>query len=84
MSWEKIGAQLEDIDGKVWKIHPSKRMEQLKTISIDTYDDHRMAMAFAPLATLMDIEIKNPFVADKSYPGFWKHLQEAGFELRFV
>ena len=81
---EKIGATLEDIDGKVWKIHPSKNLTEFSDISIDTYNDHRMAMAFAPLATLMDIEIKDPSSADKSYPSFWKHMEKAGFELEFV
>ena len=80
----KIGARLEDIDGKAWKIHPSQNIELFNKISIETYDDHRMAMAFAPLATLMDIEIKDPSAADKSYPSFWKHMEKAGFELEFV
>ena len=42
-------------------------------ISIHTYDDHRMAMAFAPLSLLMDITIEEPEVVVKSYPSFWKH-----------
>ena len=42
-------------------------------ISIHTYDDHRMAMAFAPLSLMMDITIKEPDVVVKSYPSFWKH-----------
>ncbi len=48
-------------------------------ISIYTYDDHRIAMAFAPLSLLMDITIEEPDVVVKSYPSFWKHwciLQE--------
>lgn len=44
-----------------------------------TYGDHRMAMAFAPLALLGPIEIENPDVVDKSYPTFWEHLRQAGF-----
>ena len=42
-------------------------------ISIHTYDDHRMAMAFAPLSLMMDITIEEPDVVVKSYPSFWKH-----------
>lgn len=80
----KLGALLEDIDGKAWKIHPSENIGRHKNISIETYDDHRMAMAFAPLATLMNIEIKDPYAADKSYPSFWKHMEASGFELEFV
>ncbi len=45
-----------------------------------TYDDHRMAMAFAPLALVMpQITINNPQVVTKSYPSFWKHLKAVGF-----
>jgi 3-phosphoshikimate 1-carboxyvinyltransferase len=45
----------------------------------ETYQDHRMAMAFAPLAILGEIKIMNPAVVSKSYPDFWKHLEEMGF-----
>lgn len=49
---------------------------------IDTYDDHRMAMAFAPLALrLPTISINDPGVVTKSYPGFWKDLATAGFAI---
>jgi len=44
-----------------------------------TYDDHRMAMAFAPLAMFQAVEIDHPGVVAKSYPRFWEHLAEAGF-----
>ena len=47
-----------------------------------TYGDHRMAMAFAPLALLGDIEVENPEVVGKSYPAFWEHLEQAGVRLR--
>lgn len=49
---------------------------------IDTYEDHRMAMAFAPAAlTRGEITINNPEVVSKSYPGFWDDLIKAGFKL---
>jgi 3-phosphoshikimate 1-carboxyvinyltransferase len=47
-----------------------------------TYGDHRMAMAFAPLAFLGEIEVENPAVVAKSYPQFWAHLAQAGFEMK--
>ena len=51
-------------------------------VPIDTYDDHRMAMAFAPLAIKFGkIEINNPEVVSKSYPNYWKDLEKAGFKL---
>lgn len=52
-------------------------------IHIATYDDHRMAMAFAPAALCMEgIVIEDPEVVSKSYPAFWDHLREVGFEVK--
>jgi 3-phosphoshikimate 1-carboxyvinyltransferase len=54
-----------------------------KKIQIATYEDHRMAMAFAPLALLIDeVEIIDPEVVAKSYPHFWDDLKTAGFEIK--
>lgn len=48
--------------------------------AIDTYEDHRMAMAFAPACLKMrEIRINNPQVVSKSYPGYWEDLKKAGF-----
>ena len=49
-------------------------------VSIETYNDHRMAMAFAPLAMRTSIEILDADVVTKSYRNFWKDLQQIGFE----
>lgn len=49
-------------------------------ISIATYNDHRMAMAFAPLALRVPIIIDNAEVVSKSYPDFWKDLERLGFK----
>lgn len=50
--------------------------------AIDTYDDHRMAMSFAPTAVLIPgIVIRNAEVVSKSYPGFWDDLASAGFTI---
>lgn len=49
---------------------------------IDTYDDHRMAMAFAPAAAVLgEIVINNPEVVSKSYPTFWDDMRKAGFKV---
>jgi len=49
---------------------------------ISTYEDHRMAMAFAPVCLKTGkIKIENPNVVSKSYPGFWGDLRKAGFEI---
>ena len=52
-----------------------------KSISIDTYKDHRMAMAFAPLASEIDITINNPEVVKKSYPMFWDDMKKVGYSI---
>ena len=47
---------------------------------VETYKDHRMALAFAPLSIVTkELEIKNPEVVSKSYPDYWENLKEAGF-----
>jgi len=51
-------------------------------ITIATYEDHRMAMAFAPLALLIkEVEIEEMQVVEKSYPYYWEDLKKAGFEV---
>tara|TARA_B100000795_G_scaffold256139_1_gene228329 strand:- start:769 stop:1998 length:1230 start_codon:yes stop_codon:yes gene_type:complete len=50
-------------------------------ISIETYNDHRMAMAFAPLAMRVSIDILDAGVVSKSYRNFWNDLQQIGFQL---
>lgn len=57
-----------------------ERKEEDEKIVIETYHDHRMALAFAPVAMLRkDVLIDDPQVVKKSYPNFWKQLQELGF-----
>jgi 3-phosphoshikimate 1-carboxyvinyltransferase len=50
-------------------------------IEIETYHDHRMAMAFAPLGLIAPIIIKDPSVVNKSYPDYWRDLTNAGFTI---
>ena len=51
--------------------------------AIDTYEDHRMAMAFAPACLVLpDICINNPHVVSKSYPRYWDDLKAAGFIIK--
>lgn len=73
MSWAGPEKQA---DGEIAYLQP------LLGTSIDTYDDHRMAMAFAPAALVLgSIDINNPEVVSKSYPRFWEDLKKAGFEI---
>ncbi len=77
----KIGVNLIE-KNLTYKLDCSKRVLP-KKIQIATYEDHRMAMAFAPLALLIDeVEIMEPQVAAKSYPHFWDDLKTAGFEIK--
>ena len=48
---------------------------------VETYNDHRMAMAFAPLALLTSFSIKEAEVVSKSFPDFWKNLEQMGFNI---
>jgi len=57
-------------------------VDQTNIPEIDTYNDHRMAMAYAPLGLLFPIKINDPEVISKSYPGFWKDLISLGFEIK--
>jgi 3-phosphoshikimate 1-carboxyvinyltransferase len=50
-------------------------------VVISTYNDHRMAMAFAPLALKTQLFIDDAEVVSKSYPDFWNDLQTLGFNL---
>ena len=50
-------------------------------VSIETYNDHRMAMAFTPLALKTPLIINNPEVVTKSYKDFWKDLKSLNFNI---
>lgn len=74
----KFGCRLIE-DGGTYHLDTSGFFEPDK-LSIRTYEDHRMAMAFAPLALVFDeVTIEEPHVVEKSYPDFWKHLEQQGF-----
>ncbi len=73
----KIGASLIEEDSEHWTLIPATSLPE--SASFLTYKDHRMAMAFAPLATLMDVEIERPDVVRKSYPNFWNDMKTMGF-----
>lgn len=77
----KLGYVLRDVEGRelVWS---GERCEPLPDAAVDTYDDHRMALAFAPLAMKWGrVRINNPHVVTKSYPHFWNDLKSSGFAI---
>ncbi len=83
---QKLGlATLKEIDSNNWRLSTNIISNPIPIaigtqISIHTYEDHRMAMAFAPLVLKLNIlEIEEPNVVEKSYPMFWKDMQKLGF-----
>ena len=59
-----------------------KNNSKLKSnVTVDTYNDHRMAMSFAPLSLIIPIIIRNPEVVSKSYSNFWNDLKSVGFNI---
>lgn len=78
---KKLGYVLDDsVEGVLsWD---GTRCEPMENPVIDTYEDHRMAMAFAPAAVMIPgLRINNPEVVTKSYPRFWEDLKTAGFTI---
>ncbi len=77
----KLGAVLQE-NGSKWILRPSSRIPE--SIEVDTYEDHRMAMAFAPLSQIMDVTIDDPSVVNKSYPGFWDEVRKLGVKIEEI
>jgi 3-phosphoshikimate 1-carboxyvinyltransferase len=74
----KLGYVLTDIDDCELK-WDGTRCDVDPNAVIDTYEDHRMALSFAPASMVQPVVINNPQVVSKSYPRFWDDLQNAGF-----
>ena len=73
---QKLGAKVSVTDNSM---QLAKRKTAIKeNVSIATYEDHRMAMAFASLALLVPIQIQNPEVVEKSFVDFWDVFQALG------
>ena len=77
---EKLGATVQ-IDDDSLRLEPAAHIFPNQTV--ETYQDHRMAMAFAPLALKTQITINDADVVSKSYPGFWNDLMKTGIECAF-
>jgi len=78
---EKLGATVIITEDS---LHLKKSIIIKKDIIINTYDDHRMAMAFATLGIVKPIIINNPKVISKSFPSFWSVLEKLNFKLSEV
>ena len=78
----KLGYVIRDIQGceLVWD---GERCEPSYQGGIDTYEDHRMALAFAPASMrIQGLSINHPQVVTKSYPQFWQDIEACGFEVK--
>ena len=74
----KLGCKIEISDNEV-VLFPERN---LKPAEFDTYNDHRIAMSLAPLASeIGECVINKPDVVNKSYPSFWNHLMEVGYNI---
>ena len=77
----KLGANISVTPNSLYL---KSRSEIVADVSIETYNDHRMAMAFAPLGMKIPLEILDADVVTKSYRNFWKDLQKIGFQFSKV
>ena len=78
---EKLGANVVITDESL-TLEPCKNLKN--NVAIDTYNDHRMAMAFAPIALKIGLFINNAEVVSKSYPDFWKDMKIVGMQVKEI
>jgi 3-phosphoshikimate 1-carboxyvinyltransferase len=76
---EKFGAQVI-IDEESLTLLPTSAIK--KDVAVDTYNDHRMAMAFAPLALKTEFFVNDAGVVSKSYPDFWSDMKLVGLQIK--
>ena len=75
----KLGATIKVTNES---LHLSPDTNFIENCSISTYNDHRMAMAFAPLALKIPLKIEESSVVSKSYPDFWNDLRKLNFKIK--
>ena len=81
---DKVNYAFTDMGNGAWQMVKSARPGMPGVITFKSHDDHRMAMSCTPLALeLGKIQITDPEVVDKSFPGFWKNCADAGFKLNY-
>ena len=78
---EFIKLGVDDITTSDNKIYFKGDQKLNNNIKISTYQDHRMALSFAPLAVIIDISIESPNVVSKSFPDYWEDLKTLGFKI---
>ncbi|WP_228852456.1 3-phosphoshikimate 1-carboxyvinyltransferase [Aegicerativicinus sediminis] len=82
---EALRIEIEKLGGTIKCNKDSLKLEAIyhlkEDVEIDTYNDHRMAMAFAPLGIKIPLQINDAEVVNKSYPDYWKDLESIGFKI---
>jgi 3-phosphoshikimate 1-carboxyvinyltransferase len=74
---QKFGGNLLELEkNQKYQIQPIPNTAQQAVVEVDTYDDHRMAMAFSPMAMVQPVIINHPAVVAKSYPSFWDDFRK--------
>jgi 3-phosphoshikimate 1-carboxyvinyltransferase len=85
---EALKIELTKLGATISVTNNSLTLEQSENIKpnirISTYQDHRMAMAFAPLAVKVPIIIEDAEVVSKSYPAFWEDIKQIGFTIEKI
>lgn len=85
---EALKTELTKLGAKITVTNDTLTLEASSDIkpntAIATYNDHRMAMAFAPLGLKTNIIINNAEVVSKSYPDFWEDLKNIGFQIQII
>ena len=76
---KKLGANIIVTNNSLYL---SSNRSFINNSSIATYDDHRMAMSFAPLSLKVPLSIQDPSVVSKSYPDFWNDLIQLNFDVK--
>jgi 3-phosphoshikimate 1-carboxyvinyltransferase len=77
---EKLGGRV-DITDSALHVYPSEIINS--SITVNTFNDHRMAMAFAPLAIKESLGIEDPDVVSKSFPSYWDVISKTGIQVEF-
>jgi len=80
----KLGIHLQSTSNSLsWKGKETIKVPE--NHFVETYEDHRMALAFAPLSVITnEMIINDPEVVTKSYPNYWKNLEEVGFNIEYI
>jgi 3-phosphoshikimate 1-carboxyvinyltransferase len=77
----RFGADFVEKDDQ-WTVVPgSEPIQSFSRIDFDTYEDHRMAMAFAPLGLFTEVSFDDKTVVNKSYPSFWQDMERIGMQI---